>query len=138
MRSGPDQQSRGRFNANRPSHQQPRGPQHNQMLDSHGPGERIRGSASQIYQRYLTLAQEAARIDDRVAAENYYQHAEHYFRVNNESRTGNSAGTSHPIDRGTTHIGVVAEPSETAIVQGFVAEASETAIDQGQPRPDDD
>jgi hypothetical protein len=138
MRSGPDQRPRRRFNANRPSQPQPRGPQNNQTLDSHGPGERIRGSASQIYQRYLTLAQEAARIDDRVAAENYYQHAEHYFRVNNESRTGNSAGTSHPIDRGTTHTGFVAEPSETAIVQGFVAEASETAIDQGQPRPDND
>ena len=73
------------------------------MLDSHGPGERIPGSAAQIYQRYLTLAQEAARTDDRVAAENYYQHAEHYFRVNNESRVGNSAGTSDPIGRGTDH-----------------------------------
>jgi hypothetical protein len=125
MRSGPDQRSPGRFNANRPSHQQPRGPQHNQTLDSHGPEERIRGSASQIYQRYLTLAQEAARSDDRVAAENCYQHAEHYFRVSNESRTGNSAGTSHPIDRGTAHTGFVAEPSETA-------------IDQAQPRADDD
>ena len=125
MRSGPDQRPRRRFNANRPSHQQPRGPQYNQTLDSHAPGERIRGSASQIYQRYLTLAQEAARTDDRVAAENYYQHAEHYFRVSNESRNSNSAGTSHPIDQGTAHTGVVAEPSETAIVQA-------------QPRPDDD
>jgi hypothetical protein len=125
MRSGPDQRSRGRFNPNRPSHQQPRGSQHNQTFDSHAPGERIRGSASQIYQRYLTLAQEAARSDDRVAAENYYQHAEHYFRVNNESRTGNSAGTSQPIDRGTPHMGIVAEPSETAIAQA-------------QSRPDDD
>jgi Domain of unknown function (DUF4167) len=123
MRSGPDQRSRGRFSANPPSHQQPRGSQHN--LDSHGPGERIRGSASQIYQRYLTLAQEAARSDDRVAAENCYQHAEHYFRVSNESRNGNSASTSHPIDRGTAHTGFVAEPSEPAIAQA-------------QPRPDDD
>ena len=81
MRSGPDQRSRGRFNANRPSHQPPRGPQRDQALSTHGPGERIRGSASQIYQRYLTLAQEAARSDDRIAAENYYQHAEHYFRL---------------------------------------------------------
>ena len=124
MRLGPDQRSRGRFNANRPSHQQPRGPQHNQPHDSHGPGERIRGSASQIYQRYLTLAQEAVRSEDRVAAENYYQHAEHYFRVNNESRVGNSAGTSPPIDRGTAQMGVVAESSEAAI--------------DHQPRPDDD
>ena len=99
------------------------------MLDSHGPGERIPGSAAQIYQRYLTLAQEAARTDDRVAAENYYQHAEHYFRVNNESRDRNSAGTSHPIDRGTAHTGVVAESSETAIVQ------AQPRADDDQPRP---
>jgi len=112
MRSGPDQRSRGRFSANRPSHQPPRGPQQNQTLNTHGPGERIRGSAFQIYQRYLTLAQEAARSDDRIAAENYYQHAEHYFRVNNESRGGNSAGTSPPIDRDTGHSGIVHEPSE--------------------------
>jgi hypothetical protein len=123
MRSGPDQRSRGRFSANPPSHQQPRGPQHN--LDSHGPGERIRGSASQIYQRYLTLAQEAASSDDRVATENYYQYAEHYFRVSTESRVGNSAGTSHPSDRGTAHTGFAAEPSEAA-------------IDHAQPRTDDD
>src|SRR5580700_5894714 len=117
MRSGPDQRSRGRFNANRPSHQQARGPQHNQMLDSHAPGERIRGSAFQIYQRYLTLAQEAARSDDRVSAENYYQHAEHYFRINNENGGGNSAGTSHQIDRGTAQTGFVAELDETLIDQ---------------------
>ena len=102
------------------------------MLDSRGPGERIRGSASQIYQRYLTLAQEAARSDDRVAAENYYQHAEYYFRVNNESRVGNSAGTSHPIDRGTAHTGVVAELSETGIVQ------AQLRPDDDQPRPTTD
>jgi Domain of unknown function (DUF4167) len=87
-------------------------------LDSHGPGERIRGSASQIYQRYLTLAQEAARSDDRIAAENYYQHAEHYFRVNNEGRASNLAGTSPPIERGTTQPGFVAESGETAQDQG--------------------
>jgi hypothetical protein len=88
MRSGSDQRSHGRFNANRPSHQQRRGPQNNQSLDSHGPGERIRGTASQISERYLTLAREMARGDDRVAAESYYQHAEHYIRVSNASREG--------------------------------------------------
>jgi hypothetical protein len=125
MRSGPDQRSRGRFNANRPSPQPPRGPQQNQTLNTHGPVERIRGSAFQIYQRYLTLAQEAARTDDRIAAENYYQHAEHYFRVNNENRGGNSAGTSPQMNRDTAHPAVVPEPSETL-------------IDHAEPRTDGD
>ena len=79
MRSGPDQRSRGRFNTNRPAQQQ-QAQQNNQLLDSRGPAERIRGSAFQITERYLTLAREAARTDDRVSSENYYQHAEHYFR----------------------------------------------------------
>jgi hypothetical protein len=36
--------------------------------------------AQNNYERYLTLAQAQAQSGDRIAAENYYQHAEHYFR----------------------------------------------------------
>jgi hypothetical protein len=77
-----------------------------------------------MYQRYLTLAQEAARNDDRIAAENYYQHAEHYLRVNNERRAGNPVGMSHQIGRDSSYGGFV-EP--VAI-----------SVDQAQPRTDDD
>jgi hypothetical protein len=85
MRSGSDQ--RPRYNGNRPhQQQQQRTPQRNQTLDSHGPDVRIRGSAHQIFERYVALAREAATAGDRVAAENLYQHAEHYFRVDNASR----------------------------------------------------
>jgi hypothetical protein len=45
-----------------------------------------------------------------------YQHAEHYCRVNNERRDGNSEGTSQPIDRGVAHIDFVVEPSETSLI----------------------
>jgi hypothetical protein len=37
-------------------------------------------SAQRSYERYLALAQEEARSGNVVGAENYYQHAEHYFR----------------------------------------------------------
>jgi hypothetical protein len=37
-------------------------------------------SAQRSYERYLALAQEEARSGNIVAAENYYQHAEHYYR----------------------------------------------------------
>jgi hypothetical protein len=42
-----------------------------------------RGSrnARRNYDRYLALAQAELQAGDRVAAENYYQHAEHYFRL---------------------------------------------------------
>src|SRR6266851_7489924 len=93
MRSGPDQRPRGRFNANRPFRQQPRIAQNNQTFDSSGPNIKIRGSAHQIFERYLALAREATASDDRIAAENFYQHAEHYFRVDNARREGNQQGT---------------------------------------------
>jgi hypothetical protein len=41
-------------------------------------------SAERNYERYLELAQTEARAGDRIAAENYYQHAEHYYRVMRE------------------------------------------------------
>jgi hypothetical protein len=73
--------------------------QRSQSFDSRGSGDRIRGNAAQIYERYLALAREAARTDDRVVSENYYQHAEHYFRIKNLGQAGNSAATPHSIDR---------------------------------------
>jgi hypothetical protein len=53
----------------------------NRALDSNGPDVRIRGTAQQIYDKYLALARDATSAGDRVKAENYFQHAEHYFRV---------------------------------------------------------
>jgi Domain of unknown function (DUF4167) len=47
-----------------------------------------RGShnARRNYDRYLALAQAELQSGDRVAAENYYQHAEHYFRLMSSDR----------------------------------------------------
>jgi len=96
MRSGSDQRPRGRYNGNRPHQQQQRTPQRNQSFDSHGPDVRIRGSAQQIFERYVALAREAATAGDRVAAENLYQHAEHYFRIDNASRDAGPQGAPRP------------------------------------------
>jgi hypothetical protein len=43
-------------------------------------------SAQRSYERYLALAQEEARSGNVVGAENYYQHAEHYFRMMSSNR----------------------------------------------------
>ncbi len=56
-------------------------PNRNQSYDSNGPDVRVRGTAHQIYEKYQTLAREAATSGDRILAEAYYQHAEHYFRI---------------------------------------------------------
>lgn len=53
----------------------------NRALDSNGPDVRIRGTANQIYDKYTALARDASSAGDRIKAENYLQHAEHYFRV---------------------------------------------------------
>jgi hypothetical protein len=42
---------------------------------------RMRGNIHQMHEKYLSLARDATSSGDRVAAENYYQHAEHYYRV---------------------------------------------------------
>ena len=57
------------------------GPNINRALDSNGPDVRIRGTANQIYDKYQNLARDAASAGDRVKAESYLQHAEHYFRL---------------------------------------------------------
>jgi len=54
-------------------------PLRNQSFDSHGPeNTRVRGNAFQVYEKYMALAREAG---ERIDAENYYQHAEHYYRI---------------------------------------------------------
>lgn len=53
----------------------------NRTFDSAGPEIKIRGSASHVYEKYLQLARDANSAGDRVMAENYLQHAEHYFRL---------------------------------------------------------
>ena len=51
----------------------------NQRSGNNGPA--VRGNARQIMEKYLALAREASTSGDRIVAEGYFQHAEHYFRV---------------------------------------------------------
>jgi hypothetical protein len=43
-------------------------------------------NAQRSYERYLALAQAQAQLGDVIGAENYYQHAEHYFRSMSSGR----------------------------------------------------
>lgn len=92
MRPGPNKRSRGRNNGNNPHYNRPRPPQRIQTFDSNGPSVKIRGNAYQVFERYVALAREAAASGDRIAAENLYQHAEHYFRVMNANGDGGQHG----------------------------------------------
>jgi hypothetical protein len=79
MRNGQNKRMRGR---NRKGggghhHQNPL----SRMYESNGPDVKIRGTASHVAEKYLQLARDAQSSGDPIAAENYYQHAEHYFRL---------------------------------------------------------
>ena len=55
----------------------------NHVFDSSGPDLRIRGTSQQLFEKYLQLGRDAMSSADRVMAESYFQHAEHYFRILN-------------------------------------------------------
>lgn len=70
--------SRSRSKANRP---RTLGNIINRVFDSSGPEGKVRGTPQQIIEKYQMLAGDAQRSNDRVAAENFSQHAEHYTRM---------------------------------------------------------
>jgi hypothetical protein len=51
------------------------------VYESNGPDVRIRGTPNHVAEKYVQLARDAQASGDPVAAENYFQHAEHYFRL---------------------------------------------------------
>lgn len=82
--------SRGRSHGGGGQYRQPGGggggqmpTNRNHVFDSSGPDVRVRGTAQQLFERYLQLGRDATGAGDRVQAESYFQHAEHYFRILN-------------------------------------------------------
>jgi hypothetical protein len=57
----------------------------NRVFDSSGPEGKVRGTPQQIIEKYNQLARDAQLSNDRVAAENFQQHAEHYLRILGEA-----------------------------------------------------
>jgi hypothetical protein len=78
----------------------------NHVFDSNGPEIRIRGTAQQLFEKYLQLGRDATSSGDRVTAEAFFQHAEHYFRILNAMnqaqqqgqgpQNGQGVGQPHP------------------------------------------
>lgn len=132
MRPGPNKRSRGRNNGNSPHHNRPRMPHRIQTFDSNGPNVKIRGNAYQIFERYVALAREAAASGDRIAAENLYQHAEHYFRVMNANGDGNLHGAPRPTTPADIEIGGL-EPERRESENGLVQPPSPTSSTDDQP-----
>jgi type II secretory pathway pseudopilin PulG len=83
MRSSNKSRSRNKNNRNRNhNHNQSHGGNVvNRVFDSSGPDGKVRGTPQQIIDKYQSLARDAQLAGDRVAAENFLQHAEHYTRL---------------------------------------------------------
>ena len=124
----------------------------NQTYDSNGPGARVRGNPSQIYEKYQQLARDAASSGDRVGAENFLQHAEHYYRLmsaaaakneqrNNaeESSRDETLGDGAPRKSGNGHGAFVedmqADDSPRSDDDGQAGEAQAGAEDDGDAKP---
>src|SRR6478752_208139 len=78
----PQQQNRRMRGRNNNNNNNRKGPNPlTRSYESNGPDVKIRGSAQHIAEKYATLARDAQSAGDRVIAENYLQHAEHYNRI---------------------------------------------------------
>jgi hypothetical protein len=131
MRQGQNKRNRGRGNGGGGGHQghhqgnRPRPPHRAQVFESSGPSVKIRGNAYQVFERYIALAREAASAGDRIAAENFYQHAEHYFRIMNAD--GNGQG-GQMIPRPMT-------PADTEMTQPEPEGEPQPQVQQQQHQP---
>ena len=79
MRSSNKARSRGKNN------RRPTGNMINRVFDSSGPDGNVRGNLQQIIEKYQGLSRDALLSGDRIAAENFAQHSEHYSRLLGEA-----------------------------------------------------
>ena len=86
MRPGQNRRMRGRNNNNNSNNNNNNGNRKapnplQRSYESNGPDVKVRGTAQHVAEKYLQLARDAQSSGDPVAAENYFQHAEHYYRI---------------------------------------------------------
>lgn len=108
--------------------------------DSNGPGGKVRGTAQQVLDKYLALARDAQSSGDRIAAESFFQFAEHYFRVLNADggntqnrRDRQAASPAEPAGQGGDGNAAGADAPDAS---GQDAEAAPTIDPAEQPQPD--
>jgi len=125
---------RGRSRGNGKRHPASR----SQNFESSGPDVKIRGTAQQVQEKYLNLARDASSAGDRIAAEGYYQHAEHYFRLASAAAGIGGDGDHNRNPRTTTQV----PPPPPASGSAFEGESLSAPGDSMppatvQPRPVD-
>jgi hypothetical protein len=118
----------------------------NHVFDSSGPDVRLRGTAQQLFEKYLQLGRDATSGGDRVGAEGYFQHAEHYFRIlgamaavqqqnqpPQERRYREQGNEGYPGENQGSEGGEGADTNVTASLEAELAGEAET-LPMPQPR----
>jgi len=128
---------RGRGHHQAPRHQHRSMPMNrNHVFDSNGPDVRLRGTAQQLFEKYLQLGRDATSAGDRVMAESYFQHAEHYFRILNAMQV--QQGQPQPQQNGNPRRGYEGEGVDSVdaaveqAMNGHVAEPAALPPGEGE------
>ena len=131
MRPGQNRRMRGRNNNNNNNNNGNRKAPNplQRSYESNGPDVKVRGTAQHVAEKYLQLARDAQSSGDPVAAENYFQHAEHYYRIllAAQEQMAQQFGHSFPPNRAFGEDGEDGEDEN---------EDEGVAFPQGSPQPD--
>ncbi len=111
---------------------------HSRTLESNGPNVKLRGTVSQLWDKYQTLARDAIASGNRVSAENYFQHAEHYLRLMNGAARPNAQPQQQAPSQQTQQPEAAKTPDEALAVTGdgeAKIEEPSAASEGGEPEP---
>ncbi len=132
---------RGRGHHQAPRHQHRNMPMNrNHVFDSNGPDVRLRGTSQQLFEKYLQLGRDATSAGDRVMAESYFQHAEHYFRILNAMQQ-QAQGQGQPQPQGQPngnggqrrgYDGEQIDPVDAAVEQAMNGHATDPSLAPGE------
>lgn len=124
--SGKRPRGRGRKSGNNP----------NRTMESNGPEVKVRGTAAHIHEKYQALARDANASGDRIMAESYLQHAEHYYRVLSASQGGSHQNKEQSRDaRRNSEVNGEAAPEKTAESSSDQPEVAAIDVEVAEEKP---
>ncbi len=104
----------------------------NGSVDSSGPSVKVRGSAKQVYDKYLILARDAKSSGDSILSESYFQHAEHYARILIENGKFDTTSSANGDAKNKNHSIKDAKNSDNESIE------KESNIDESQKLQNDE
>ena len=125
---------RARSRGNGKRHPSPRG---GQSIESNGPEVKVRGTAQQVQEKYLALARDAFSSGDRIAAEGFFQFAEHYHRIHRAEHGGGGHNDRRPhrVPPAPQPDFAAVKPAGTAPAAGCFILWLQAQRAAGQPQP---